>query len=284
MALSYCLIVAFLVTGPVVGIRCESHFERTVAGLKSPLSDRVLQLLEDFRVIMPHGRADLNIPVLDPAVIHKMPVEVKLPPFDMSAVATEVYVSGVSAFIIHKIEQIEGTNQLSVSIEVPEVDVNGHYEINGKVSIGIFDVNLSGGKGPVTLKMKGFKGTATADMIVNTDGSLNLNWIRFDTWKFDSIKAELENIVMAKYVNPLINKLIPLFLELNRGWINNWGQNVAKVVVNRYLDGIAGKQSVAAADSVPIQYPARIDKASDEVQVILDQLAIIVFTYQPRLV
>lgn len=256
----------------------------TIAGSNSKtksssLVDRVLQLLEDFRTMMPNGRSDINIPVLDPAVIHRMPVDVKLSPFDFSAVASEVAVSGVSAFIINKMEQIEGTNQLSVSIEVPEVDVDGQYEINGKVTIGFFDVNLSGGKGPVTLKMKGFKGTATADMIVNADGTLNLNWIRFDTWKFDEIKAELGNVFMAKYVNPLINKLIPLFLEVNRGWINNWGTNVAKTVVNRYLDDIAGKTVVSVTNVVD---PIDVIVLSPEVQAILDQLAI-TLAAQPRL-
>lgn len=68
--------------------------------------------------------------------------------------------------------------------------------------------------------MKGFKGTATVDMIVNDDGSLNLNWIRFDTWNFEKVEAHMENVVMAKYVNPLINKLIPVFLQVRgrSGW------------------------------------------------------------------
>lgn len=249
----------------------------------SSLSNQVLKLLEDFRGIMTTGLPRLNIPVLDPAVIHRMPVDVKMGPFDFSAVATEVGTSGVSKFIIHKLEQIEGTNQLSVSIEVPEVDVTGQYEINGKVSIGFLDVNLSGGKGPVTLTMKGFKGTATADMIVNADGTLNLNWLRFDTWHFDAIKAELKNVFMSQYVNPLINKFIPLFLELNRGWINNWGEKVSKEVVNRYLDGINGKTSGVRSSLHTTELVSTPFVISQEAHEILDELATIIAARQKPL-
>ncbi|XP_034238289.1 uncharacterized protein LOC117643472 [Thrips palmi] len=248
----------------------------------SSLVPRVLQLLEDFRKMMRKGRPDMSIPVLEPAVIHTMPVEINLPPFDASAVSRDVHVSGVSAFVINKLEQVDGTNRLSVAIEVPEVDVDGQYEINGKVKIGFLDFNLSGGKGPVTLKMKGFKGTATIDMIVNDDDSLNLNWIRFDTWNFDKVEANLENVAMAKYVNPLINKLIPVFLQLNRAWINNWGEGVAQTVVNRYLDGIAGKTVHSAFPLNEMAVDAAPLVVSLEAQQLLDQLALIL-TDRPRL-
>lgn len=46
------------------------------------LVSRVTELLEDFRKMMKTGRPDLNIPVLEPAVINRMPVDIKLPPFE----------------------------------------------------------------------------------------------------------------------------------------------------------------------------------------------------------
>lgn len=64
--------------------------------------------------------------------------------------STDVHVSGVSAFKINKLEPASGTNRLSVAIEVPELDVDAQYEITGSVKIGFIDLNLSGGKGPVT--------------------------------------------------------------------------------------------------------------------------------------
>lgn len=56
--------------------------DMSASSSSSGLVDKVLQLLEDFRQIMKTGRADMNIPVLEPAVIERMPVQIKLPPFE----------------------------------------------------------------------------------------------------------------------------------------------------------------------------------------------------------
>ena len=46
------------------------------------LEDRAAQLIEDFRSIMPTGLPNINIPVLEPAVVKTLPVNIKLSPFE----------------------------------------------------------------------------------------------------------------------------------------------------------------------------------------------------------
>lgn len=64
---------------------------------------------------------------------------------------------------------------------------------------------------------------------------------------------------------------------MNRAWINNWGEGVAQVVVNRYLDGIAGK-TVRSAFSLNKMAPGS-DVApfavSLDAQELLDQVALL---------
>ena len=52
-----------------------------LASAETDLETKVEALIEDFRAIMPTGRNDIGIPVLEPAVIKAIPLDIKLPPF-----------------------------------------------------------------------------------------------------------------------------------------------------------------------------------------------------------
>jgi len=254
------------------------------ASLSTDLEDRVAQLIEDFRSMMPTGRPDINIPVLEPAVIKKLPVSVKISPFDANAVASNIEIAGISAFEITKLTQIEGTNKLSVAVEVPEIDVNGEYDVKGKVKIGIIKVGLNG-NGPMTLNIKGLKGAATADVLVNDDDSLNLNTLQVDSWTYDEITIQLDNLfdggALGKTVNILINKLVPTFIKANRSMINQLVEAIGTKIINQYLDGIAGKTKNTVVHRLALSpvphHELTLENfvVSSEAQEILDQLAIL---------
>ena len=65
------------------------------------------------------------------------------------AIATNVQIAGVSGFEFTRLSQIEGTNKLTVAVEVPEVRVSGQYDLDGQVKMGFFKVPLKG-QGPLT--------------------------------------------------------------------------------------------------------------------------------------
>lgn len=52
-----------------------------VAAHATDLEDKVAKTIEDFKAMMPYGRSDLNIPVLEPVSIKSLPLSISAYPF-----------------------------------------------------------------------------------------------------------------------------------------------------------------------------------------------------------
>lgn len=71
-----------------------------------------------------------------------------LPYNSAKCVASNIQVAGVSGFEFTRLEQLAGTTKLAVSVKLPDVAVDGEYDLKGKVKVGLINVKLNG-KGPL---------------------------------------------------------------------------------------------------------------------------------------
>ncbi|XP_034230287.1 uncharacterized protein LOC117639038 [Thrips palmi] len=238
-----------------------------VAAQATDLEDKVAKTIAEFKDMMSTGRPDLNIPVLEPLSIKKIPISINASPFKANLEASAIKVVGASSFQVTELTQVGDSSQMKVAIEVPGIEVTGDYDIHGQVKVGFIKVNLNG-KGPLTISAKGIKGSGVAE-VVPRGNSLHLNAIKINSWSWDKLTINLANLldngVMSKTVNKLINKLVPAFASANNSKLTALLETVAKKYINKYLDGIVS--DVAMLDS-QVNWIV-----SEEVQEILDQLA-----------
>lgn len=64
-------------------------------------------------------------------------------------VASNIQVPGVSGFEFTRLQQLDGTTKLAVSVNLPDLAVEGEYDLKGKVKVGFLNVKLNG-NGPLT--------------------------------------------------------------------------------------------------------------------------------------
>jgi len=244
-------------------------FTALLGAVRCDLVDEVQELINDFRALMPTGDAELDIPKLDPLSISKIQFSIKRSPFNAKIVAENIVATGASGFEIPTLSQRDD-GKLSLSLEIPSINVTGDYDIDGKVKIGILKFKLSG-NGPLVVSAGGIKGECVADVVENSNGNLHVNDLQIPSWSYDKLEVQLKGLgkLLDKAVNKLINKMIPSFIKSNKEKITDLIQDEAKSYINKYLDGISGSKSLRTYE--PAQSTAWV--ISTEMQEMLNQLA-----------
>ncbi|KAK3914275.1 3-methyl-2-oxobutanoate hydroxymethyltransferase, partial [Frankliniella fusca] len=106
-------------------------FAALFGAVHGDLIEDVQRTIEDFRTLMPTGDAAHGIPPLEPISINRLPLSIKVTPFNAKVVASNIVASGASGFNITTISQRDD-GKLSLSLEIPTIEVTGEYDIDGK--------------------------------------------------------------------------------------------------------------------------------------------------------
>ncbi|XP_052130008.1 uncharacterized protein LOC127751071 [Frankliniella occidentalis] len=254
----------------------------------TPQEEQAMQILESFKAMMKDGRPDFSIPVLDPAVVHKLAIDANHALLTAKIIATDASVQGVSDFTVKKISQVGDTNKLVVDVAIPDIEISSRFEMRGKVYLPLpISVNDNG---PLQLNITDLNLSATIEVINNSDGSYNIKSVTMDSWSFNTIKIQLDNLLgggfWGRKANDLLNKILPVLVENDRPKINARLENVVKNLFNAYIDGLAGKtaadltaqlqeiselfrsamKSGRADINIPVMDPAAIDELSVQVE------------------
>ncbi|XP_025830697.1 uncharacterized protein LOC112904584 [Agrilus planipennis] len=162
-------------------------------------TEKIINLLEEFRKRMVMGIPELGIPILEPLTIEFIDLNITHEVGRFVGYARDIEVRHLSRFKLDHIS-LNLQNRLSFNITFPYLKVIGFYEINGNVG----DMFRIFGKGPFWLKLQGLSISAVAQLRFNMkhNPSYYLEWLK--------IKVKLQKIQVKFHF------LLVLVLFLNK--------------------------------------------------------------------
>jgi len=210
--LSYVLVILF-----TVQLAVTSDFAENLATCASSnlLNTCLRKTLEDLRPLMKIGIPELDLPRTEPMTVKSVNFEQGTPPVQINAAFSNVVVRGLSGFITNYIEADPNTQTLKISLTVPEMNITGHYQINGEVFVFPLE-----GSGSFSTKMKGVNAVGQSNILPSL-GARGTQVLRVDNsdLNFDIGKVEIQ-------MNNLFNGENKLLAETVNKFLNDHGQEV----------------------------------------------------------
>jgi len=234
------------------------------------------QTLEDLRPLMRVGIPALKLPVTEPMNVDTIEFKQVVPPVSVRAVFSNVVVTGLSTFITNYIEADPISRTLRIALTVPQMDIQGFYEIDGEVWV----LPLSG-NGGFTTKMLEVTAVGSSNIVPVTNPygrqilQLNNTNIDFNIGKVSIQMNNLfngENKILADTVNKFLNEHGQEVLKEVKPEISRKLKNLVSRVMNDAFSelpadellknlnsntrGVRSQASTGGSGSFPVNPPA----------------------------
>jgi len=192
---------------------------------------------------MRSGIPALKLPVTEPMNVETIEFEQIVAPVSVKAQFSNVVVTGLSTFITNYIEADPVSRTLRIALTVPQMDIQGFYQINGEVWV----LPLSG-SGSFTTKMVGVTAVGASNIVPVTNQYgrkiLQLNNTNID---FNIGKVAIQ-------MNNLFNGENKLLADTVNKFLNEHGEEVLKEVkpeISRKLKNLVSRVLNDAFSELP---------------------------------
>jgi len=226
-------------------VKAGSDFAGNLASCAagSTLNFCLKQTLEDLRPLMKTGIPQLRIPPTEPMNVDTIAFQQGQPPVVVSATFNNVIVKGLSTFVTNYIEADPNSQTLRIGLTVPQMDIQGFYQINGEVFILPLE-----GSGTFTTKMSDITAVG-ASSILPVTGPNGKTILKVDNTNIDFDIGKV-NI----HMDNLFNGDNQLLADTVNKFLNDHGQEVlaeVKPEISRQLTNLVTRVMNDAFSELP---------------------------------
>lgn len=222
-----------------------TDFAGNLAGCaeNNPLNQCLRETLDDLRPLMLTGIPELGLPRTEPMNVDVISFNQGAPPVKISAQFSNVVVTGLSNFQTNYIDANPNTQTLRIGLTVPEMNIEGFYQINGEVFILPLE-----GSGTFTTKMSGVTATGSSNIVPlqSPDGSQVIRVENTDIdFQIGDVFIRMENLFNGE------NKLLA---DTVNNFLNDHGQDVLSEVkpeISRQLEDLVTRVMNDAFSELP---------------------------------